>query len=109
MIRKVCFTQEYIDRKCAQIGANDRQLLEKSIHALALLGHLAESGLEFVFKGGSSLLLLLAPIRRLSTDIDIVCGVPGKDLNAILDRIGRQSPFTHYKEQDRGFRGLPVE
>ena len=107
MIRKECFTREYIDHQCKQIGANDRQLLEKSIHALTLLGHLAESGLKFVFKGGSSLMLLLEPLRRLSIDIDIVCGVSREDLNETLSRIGKQSPFTHYREQDRGFRGLP--
>jgi len=107
MIRKECFTREYIDHQCKQIGANDRQLLEKSIHALSLLGHLAESGLKFIFKGGSSLMLLLEPLRRLSIDIDIVCGVSREDLNETLSRIGKQSPFTHYKEQDRGFRGLP--
>jgi hypothetical protein len=107
MIRTECFTREYIDHQCKQIGATDRQLLEKSIHALALLGHLAESRLEFVFKGGSSLMLLLEPLRRLSIDIDIVCGASPEDLNEILAHIGKQSPFTHYQEQDRGSRGLP--
>jgi nucleotidyltransferase AbiEii toxin of type IV toxin-antitoxin system len=107
IIRKECFTQKYIDHQCKQIGANDRQLLEKSIHALALLGHLAESGLKFVFKGGSSLMLILSPLRRLSIDIDIVCGTPREDLNEILLRIGKHPPFTHYAEQERGFRGLP--
>ncbi len=107
MIEEDCFSREHIDHQCRRIGANDRQLLEKSIHALALLGHLVESGLEFVFKGGSSLMLLLSPLRRLSTDIDIVCGAFRADLDRILAGIAQKSPFTRYVEQERGFRGLP--
>jgi predicted nucleotidyltransferase component of viral defense system len=45
--------------------------IEKSIYALALLCGLVRSEVPFVFKGGTSLILLLNAFRRLSIDIDI--------------------------------------
>lgn len=85
----------------------DPGILEKAVHALALLGHLAESGLPFVFKGGTSLLLHLPQPRRLSIDIDIVCHATPDALDTVLARIAELSPFTGVEEQNRGERGLP--
>jgi hypothetical protein len=82
-------------------------LLEKCIHALALLGHLSESGLDFLFKGGTSMLLFLNPIRRISTDIDIISAATPRQLGEVLEKISRLSPFTGWQEDKRGHRGLP--
>jgi hypothetical protein len=54
MISQTCFTSEWINAKRTEMLAADPGIMEKSIHALALLSHLAESGLPFVFKGGTS-------------------------------------------------------
>lgn len=54
----------------------DKILIEKVIRAFLLLEGLAESGLDFVFKGGTALMLLQGSTKRLSIDIDIV--VPDK-------------------------------
>ena len=56
-------------------------------HRRTLLGHLAESGLPIQFKGGSSLLLRLTPIRRLSIDVDIVTQAKPEEMIAVLDRV----------------------
>ncbi|MBS0570161.1 MAG: nucleotidyl transferase AbiEii/AbiGii toxin family protein [Proteobacteria bacterium] len=107
MIAAECFEKDWIFKQKQLLGNVDPGILEKAIYALALLGHLAESGLPFVFKGGTSLLLHLDPIRRLSIDIDIFCHAAPANLDAVLDRIATLAPFTGYEEQDRGQRGLP--
>jgi predicted nucleotidyltransferase component of viral defense system len=45
---------------------------KKMIMALTLLENLRNSGLDFVFKGGTSLILLFKTPRRFSIDIDIL-------------------------------------
>lgn len=85
----------------------DSGILERAVYALALLGHLADSGLPFMFKGGTSLLLHLPQPRRLSIDIDIFCHATPGELDAVVARIAHMAPFTGFEEQDRGIRGLP--
>jgi hypothetical protein len=82
-------------------------ILEKCVHALTLLGYLVESGLPFLFKGGTSLLLHLPQTRRLSRDIDIVCGIPTAEVDTFLSSVAKRSPFARYEEDPRGARGLP--
>lgn len=107
MIAKNCFSDSWIRDKCRELKAGDPGLLAKAVHALALLGHLSESGLEFVFKGGTSLLLHIPAIRRLSIDIDILCSAPSEELRRVLAGLATKPPFAGYEEDDRGARGLP--
>ncbi|MCC5844932.1 MAG: nucleotidyl transferase AbiEii/AbiGii toxin family protein [Verrucomicrobia bacterium] len=86
----------------------DPLLLEKCIHALALLGLLAESGIPFLFKGGTSLLLHLPRIKRLSIDVDIVTSVTGSALERTIRKVGTQAHFIRQDEDERGARGLPA-
>jgi len=71
MIENKCFTKGWIQGKREELGRVDPALLEKSIYAMALLCGLIRSKMPFVFKGGTSLILLLKAFRRLSIDIDI--------------------------------------
>lgn len=107
MVSSRCFTSEWVNHKRSELSVQDPGILEKSIHALALLSHLSTSGLPFIFKGGTSLLLHLKQIRRLSIDIDIVCGVQKSELDPLLVSIGKMSPFIRSQENERGNRGLP--
>jgi hypothetical protein len=107
MLSPDCLTPAWIRAKAGELKPVDPLLLEKCIHALALLGHLSESGLDFLFKGGTSMLLLLNPIRRISTDIDIISAAKPRQLEEVLAKISQQSPFTGWSEDDRGLRGLP--
>ena len=66
-----------------------------------------ESDRQFIFKGGTSLLLHMPQVRRLSRDIDIVCGRPAAELDAVVRVIGTRPPFLRLEEDDRGARGLP--
>jgi len=107
MIATECFTEEWQRRKRAELGGCDPVLLEKTIHAFALLDALAGRGLDFVFKGGTSLLLRLSRIRRLSIDVDIFCHEPAAKLDALLAEVSRTRPFTGMTEDDRGAHRVP--
>jgi len=107
MIAEICFTAEWLEKKRRELRGVDPALLERALHAFALLGHLAESELKFIFKGGTSLLLHVPVIRRLSIDIDILCSASTADLDQILKEVAKVPPFIGFKEDERGSRGLP--
>jgi hypothetical protein len=107
MINSKCFAEDWIKDKAALIGSRNPVMLEKATVALQLLGYLAESGLSFQFKGGTSLLLRLDPIRRLSIDVDIVTQASFADLTSVLDGITKQAPFLNYQHEPRRDRVLP--
>ena len=108
MISGECFTSEWQTRKREELGGCDPVLLEKTIHAFALLDALATRGLEFVFKGGTSLLLRLPRIRRLSIDVDIFCHESPEKLNRLLAEVSQTPPFTGMTEDDRGEHRIPA-
>jgi len=107
MIAKRCFTEAGFQRKREELKNVDIGLLERAVHAFALLGHLSESGLDFVFKGGTSLILHAPEIRRLSIDIDILCKAPAEELERAVAEVAGRDPFIRFEEDDRGARGLP--
>jgi hypothetical protein len=107
MIAEICFTADWLENKRRELRGVDPSLLERALHAFALLGHLAESELKFVFKGGTSLLLHVPVIRRLSIDIDILCSTPAAELDRVLVEVAKVPPFIRYEEDERGSRGLP--
>lgn len=61
----------------------DIQLLEETIGELYLVENLANEGLEFIFKGGTSLILLLNEIKKFSVDVDIITEEYRKRLKVI--------------------------
>ncbi len=93
------FSESYI--RSLQTGSKrDPGLIERTIFAFGLLDALCEVGLPFVFKGGTSLMLLLKHPRRLSTDIDIVVA-PGTDIEGYLENAAKIFPFLAREEQIR--------
>ena len=72
MIKEICFTKEHIQSFRNIYKKANSEYVEKTIYAFELLSLLVKSGMEFIFKGGTSLLLLLPEPKRLSIDIDIV-------------------------------------
>jgi len=101
------YAEERLRSVCNQLQITQLPLLETCLHAFELLGRLAGSGLPFLFKGGTSLLLHSPDFRRISTDIDIVTPVAGDALLDQLRAVGQGPPFIGFEEQDRGFRGQP--
>lgn len=75
--------------------SKDPSLMESMIYALYLLEQLQLSGLDFIFKGGTSLLLLLDEPKRFSVDIDIILNprITRSELEGILSKIVEESVF----------------
>lgn len=80
---------------------SDPILVEKVVRALSLLEHLQNSGLEFVFKGGTALMLLLKEPKRFSIDIDIIIPKKPDNIKEVLDTVLRSSDFLEYKIDER--------
>lgn len=91
MIARENFSEEHI-RQIQNKSHRDPGLIERTLFAFGLLEALSQVGLKFVFKGGTSLLLLLAHPMRLSTDIDIVVD-PGTDVDQYILKAKSIFPF----------------
>lgn len=111
MIKDKCFTEEWLDqfKKQKDHKRIDKIILEKMIHALHLLERLKTNGLDFVFKGGTSLVLMLKEGNRFSIDIDIICKAERNDLEQILNKVIETSHFTEWKlDEHRSYQpGVP--
>ena len=78
----------------------DKILIEKVIRALFLLEGLAESGLDFVFRGGTALMLLQGSTKRLSIDIDIITDKK-TNLEPMFEKFLGRKYFTRLESQER--------
>jgi hypothetical protein len=111
MIKEHCFTQEWIEgfKKQNVHRRIDKIILEKMIYALHLLERLKSNGLEFVFKGGTSLVLLFEEGNRFSIDIDIISKTDRKELEGILQNVVDSSKFTGFElDEHRSYQpGVP--
>ena len=83
MILRDNYTEQHI-RELQAASKGDPSLIERTLYAFGLLEALVRVGLDFTFKGGTSLLLLLPKPKRLSTDIDIVVE-PNTDIDKYID------------------------
>lgn len=103
MINDKCFTSEWLESFKKQKEHKDIQtnILEKMIYALHLLEQLEIQGLDFVFKGGTSLLLLLEEGNRFSIDIDIICKTKRDKLENILQKVVENSRLNSMTLDER--------
>jgi len=108
------FTKEWLERQLDDIKKRkvsaDPLLVEKNIHALHLLEKLIEKELDFVFKGGTALILLLEEPIRFSIDIDILMkpSYLSESLNSTLESIvSENGPFNKLEEDERVNKGIP--
>lgn len=83
--KKAYFTKQHYE---AQKGNAPPHLCELVVHCLELVSQLAAADLEFRFKGGNSLLILLENPQRFSIDVDIVTTVSKDSLTETVTRIG---------------------
>lgn len=111
MIQEHCFGDEWIEKFRRQKDHKkiDKIILQKMIFALYLLEQLKVNGLDFIFKGGTSLVLLLETDNRFSIDIDIICKTEKYKLEAILQRIIETTDFEGYElDEHRSYQpGVP--
>jgi len=101
MIDSRTYTKEWIDTISAKNRNVDKILVEKVIRAITLLVSLKTTNLDFIFKGGTALMLMLPKPTRLSIDIDII--VPDKETKVenYLDQILQSGSFVRYELQNR--------
>jgi hypothetical protein len=76
-------------------------ICEKMVYAFILLEKLKESGLDFVFKGGTSLILLLPDFDRFSVDIDIVTSTDREEIIRKLQWVVDNSIFKQFTIDER--------
>ncbi len=102
MIKEHCFTDEWLDsfKKQKEHKRIDKAILEKMIYALHLLERIKTNGLNFIFKGGTSLLLLLEEGNRFSIDIDIICKTDQKVLETIFNKVIKSSKFKSFEPDE---------
>lgn len=79
------------------------------IYALHLLEYIKTNGLDFVFKGGTSLVPLLEEGNRFSIDIDIICNSDRETLERILNKVIDSSNFKSFElDEHRSYKeGVP--
>ncbi len=111
MIHPQSFTKEWLQSHREKPGYEriDPQLVEKMIHALSLVEQLSLQGLNFVFKGGTSLILLLDEAGRFSIDIDIITTASREVVERVLVTICSTAPFLRYElDEKRSYKeGVP--
>lgn len=99
MLLKENFTEHHI-RELQTISGRDPALIERAVYAFGLLDAISTVGMPFVFKGGTSLMLLFEHPMRLSADIDIIVN-PGVDIDRYIREASKIFPFESVEEQKR--------
>ncbi len=109
MITPQSTTKEWINQIRAQHPKINLRLLEKMINALCLVEALKINGLYFIFKGGTSLVLLLDSPQRLSIDIDILTQASREEIEIILTKLCAQTIFAKFElDEHRSYKeGVP--
>lgn len=93
------YTAEHILKLREETEA-DPAILERTIFAFGLLEAIRSVNMPFIFKGGTSLLVMLEQPRRLSTDIDIIVD-RDTDVDSYIEKAGRIFPFVSVEEHKR--------
>lgn len=100
MIKKYCLEETWIREKSQEINA-DPILVERVIFAFELLSLSIKGKIPLFFKGGTSLMLLIPELRRLSIDIDIVTEAEDATLKNAFDNLISGSFFKRWEEDTR--------
>ncbi|WP_281990927.1 nucleotidyl transferase AbiEii/AbiGii toxin family protein [Aquimarina aggregata] len=100
MISADSLSIEWVSSKIKEFKG-DPIIVEKVIRALTLLEFLRTENLEFIFKGGTALMLMIQEPRRFSIDIDILIEKKDQNLELILNNVVEKSAFVKWEEHKR--------
>ncbi|PRX57371.1 nucleotidyl transferase AbiEii/AbiGii toxin family protein [Flagellimonas meridianipacifica] len=101
MIKSTTYHPDWIFELRSRLGRKyDPKLIEKVVYALTFLEQLKVNKLDFIFKGGTALLLATEEPKRFSIDIDIITEENQKGIEAILDKISKEEIFTHWEDDN---------
>ncbi|NTW32984.1 MAG: nucleotidyl transferase AbiEii/AbiGii toxin family protein [Bacteroidetes bacterium] len=110
MIDTTSLSADWLAKKRNKYG-KDPNIMESMIHALYLLEQLKLTGLDFIFKGGTSLVLLMEQPKRFSVDIDIIVNpqITRRELEVYLLKIVETSAFVRMElDEKRSYKnGIP--
>ncbi|MFA5816596.1 MAG: nucleotidyl transferase AbiEii/AbiGii toxin family protein [Bacteroidales bacterium] len=103
MINPQTYSPAWIDsfKQQSKFRTVNPALFEKLIYAFSLLESLAASGFDFIFKGGTSLMLMPLSIERFSIDIDIVTSKSKDELDHVVNSLIGGTVFTAMHEDAR--------
>jgi len=107
MIKNKCFEIEHIKKKSQEIKT-DPILIERTIYAFELLCLLIERNISLVFKGGTSLMLLIPEFNRVSIDLDIVTDEKEKTLENTFNNITKAPEIFKRWDEDIRVSGKKV-
>ena len=108
MISVKSHTAEWINHLRDEYIGKDPIIIEKMINTLTLVECLAKSSLDFVFKGGTSLMLLLPKSQRFSIDVDIILPEIPKDIEGEFKEMIEGTIFDRFEEDVRSNpKGIP--
>ncbi len=109
MILPSSYTKEWIEEKRITYPKSDPTIMEKVIYALALVEQLSQTNFSFIFKGGTSLLLILPEPKRFSIDVDIVTTENREKVEETLTSICTLGLFTNWElDELRSYKaGIP--
>lgn len=102
MIELISLSPEWLEQKRKKYS-KDPGIMESMIRALYLLEQLQLTGLDFVFKGGTCLVLLLEQPKRFSVDIDIIVNpeITREKLEEYLSGIVETNAFIRMEVDER--------
>ena len=101
MIDRTKLTLEWINQASKNNNNTDKILVDRVIHALLLLEGLVKQKLDFVFKGGTALMLCFGSAKRLSIDIDIIIPNRPENLITIFSDLVKEQGFNRFEFQNR--------
>ena len=109
MIKVESFSKEWLTKLRKDLKFRNSAVAEKMIHAIALVEALVSSQLDFILKGGTSLIFLIESMRRFSIDVDIVTQVEKEEVENTLSLIcGKDNFHTFEYDERRSFNsGIP--
>jgi len=112
MINKETFDKKWLEKfKSDKQYSINPPILEKMVYALYLVEQLQIEGLDFIFKGGTSLILHFDDFNRYSIDIDIITLESKDKIGFVLEKICQKEIFTTFSTQNRKskFEKIPKE
>ena len=110
MIKTESLSADWISERRKKFS-KDPAIMEAMIYALYLLEQLKLTDLEFIFKGGTSLVLLMEQPKRFSVDIDIILSptISKELLEVHLSKIVSSSAYIKMELDERRSyqKGIP--
>ncbi len=99
MILSGSLTIDWIQSRVQEFKRSDPIIVEKVIRDLVLLETLKSLKLDFIFKGGTALMLIIQEPKRFSIVINKMIKNKEQDVEIILNKVVEATDFIGWEEQ----------